>query len=277
MTRRIRPAQALTLVAFLSLCLSAPAAAQYGTVKSFQKLSDTQGGFYATLDGDDRFGVSTASLGDLDGDGVEDMAVGALGDDDGGTATGTLQAFVSNTAPVLDPLAPIAADEGDSVSVNGGYSDDDLMGGVDPATIHTVSIDWGDGTVENVTPVSAGVGSASFSGTHVYADDGSYEVRVTVTDNGTPNLDDFETITITVNEDNLDFGDAPDPTYPTLLASDGARHSYDPDTFLGFGVDLEPDGQPDGAAQGDDNNGDDDDEDGWSIIIVAAHCSSPML
>ena len=25
----------------------------------------------------------------------------------------------------------------------------------------------------------------------------------------------------------MDFGDAPDPRYPTLLASDGARHSYE--------------------------------------------------
>jgi len=48
-----------------------------GTVKSHQKISDTEGGFTGTLDNDDRFGWSAGSLGDLDGDGVGDLAVGA--------------------------------------------------------------------------------------------------------------------------------------------------------------------------------------------------------
>ena len=55
-----------------------------GTVKFHQKISDTQGGFTGTLDDNDRFGISVASLGDLDGDGVGDLAVGAHYDDDGG-------------------------------------------------------------------------------------------------------------------------------------------------------------------------------------------------
>ncbi len=55
-----------------------------GTVKSHQKISDTEGGFTGTLDDDDSFGSSVASLGDLDGDGVGDLAVGAASDDDGG-------------------------------------------------------------------------------------------------------------------------------------------------------------------------------------------------
>ena len=48
-----------------------------GTVKSHQKISDTEGGFTGTLDNEDHFGNSVASLGDLDGDGVGDLAVGA--------------------------------------------------------------------------------------------------------------------------------------------------------------------------------------------------------
>ena len=62
----------------------------------------------------------------------------------------------------------------------------------------------------------------------------------------------------------MDFGDAPDPAYPTLLANDGARHIMDPDIFLGSAIDVEPDGQPDAGAQGDDNNASDD-EDGVTI------------
>jgi len=52
----------------------------------------------------------------------------------------------------------------------------------------------------------------------------------------------------------LDFGDAPDPTYQTLVANDGARHVISSLIFLGNGVDAEPDGQPEPAAMGDDMN-----------------------
>jgi hypothetical protein len=69
----------------------------------------------------------------------------------------------------------------------------------------------------------------------------------------------------------LDFGDAPDPCYPTLLASDGARHiiggPYFCDPAGGDAPDPEPDGQPDAAATGDDNNADDD-EDGVRFPVL---------
>lgn len=59
----------------------------------------------------------------------------------------------------------------------------------------------------------------------------------------------------------LDFGDAPDPTYPTLLASNGARHLVSPtgNPTLGALVDTEANGQPNAALSGDDGNGDDED------------------
>jgi uncharacterized repeat protein (TIGR01451 family) len=63
----------------------------------------------------------------------------------------------------------------------------------------------------------------------------------------------------------LDFGDAPDPTYPTLLASNGARHAVLPVTnpTLGPLVDTEPDGQAGVDLSGDDATGaNGDDEDG---------------
>ena len=52
----------------------------------------------------------------------------------------------------------------------------------------------------------------------------------------------------------LDLGDAPDPSYPTLLASTGASHVLGSDVYLGDCVDAEPDGQPTSAATGDDAN-----------------------
>ena len=69
--------------------------------------------------------------------------------------------------------------------------------------------------------------------------------------------------------DVFDFGDAPDPSYPTLLVNNGARHLVDGITYLGACVDTEPDGQPVPPGLGDDNNGLDD-EDGvtfnWPLV-----------
>lgn len=50
----------------------------------------------------------------------------------------------------------------------------------------------------------------------------------------------------------LDFGDAPDPSYPTLLANNGARHMIVPGIYMGALIDAEPDGQPNPNATGDD-------------------------
>ena len=61
-----------------------------GTVRTFQKVSDTEGDFTGSLDRNDRFGSSVASSGDLDGDGIIDLVVGAPYDDDGGPDRGAL-------------------------------------------------------------------------------------------------------------------------------------------------------------------------------------------
>lgn len=60
----------------------------------------------------------------------------------------------------------------------------------------------------------------------------------------------------------FDFGDAPDPTFPTLLASNGAHHVIVDGVRLGAVIDAEADGQPTAGHNGDDNNGTPDDEDG---------------
>ena len=68
---------------------------------------------------------------------------------------------------------------------------------------------------------------------------------------------------VEVNLQVLDFGDAPDPTYPTLLANDGARHLIPaaPIYYLGATApDLDSDGQPTAAVDGDDLNGGDDED-----------------
>jgi len=49
-----------------------------------------------------------------------------------------------------------------------------------------------------------------------------------------------------------DFGDAPDPSYPTLLVNAGARHVLGSGVYLGSCVDAEVDGQPSASSTADD-------------------------
>jgi uncharacterized repeat protein (TIGR01451 family) len=51
----------------------------------------------------------------------------------------------------------------------------------------------------------------------------------------------------------LDFGDAPDPSYPSLFASDGARHVLGGGVYLGACVDAELDALAGAGATGDDS------------------------
>lgn len=62
-----------------------------------------------------------------------------------------------------------------------------------------------------------------------------------------------------------DYGDAPDPGYPTLSINNGAAHLYDSRYYLGARWDAEPDGQPTAGADGDDNVNLDD-EDGLTLL-----------
>jgi hypothetical protein len=75
-------------------------------------------------------------------------------------------------------------------------------------------------------------------------------------------------VTIAEPELPLDFGDAPDPSYPTLLRNNGARHRIVQGVHLGQRVDAEPDGQPNANATGDDNSpaGAPSDEDGVTFL-----------
>ncbi len=95
-------------------------------------------------------------------------------------------------------------------------------------------------------------GSISFNGLVMNGEVEDYKVNITPSSPG-----------------NIDFGDAPDPSYPTLLVNNGARHTIVTGIFLGSKVDAEPDGQPGVNANCDDNDclysSSGDDEDG--VII----------
>ena len=123
-----------------------------GTVKSHQKISGTQGGFTGTLDDEDLFGISVASLGDLDGDGIGDLAVGAIGDEDGGRFHGAVWVLFldgvgacpwdldgTGNVGILDLLTLLAAWGSDP----GGPPDFDGDGTVGILDLLTLLANWG--------------------------------------------------------------------------------------------------------------------------------------
>ncbi|MCP4958646.1 MAG: hypothetical protein GY925_05175, partial [Actinomycetia bacterium] len=95
-----------------------------GKVASEQKISDTAGGLAAVLD-DDRFGASTASIGDLDGDGIVDIAVGAYADDDGGINRGAVYVLFLNADGTVKAEQKISSTTG---GLTGPLDDSDELG-----------------------------------------------------------------------------------------------------------------------------------------------------
>ena len=96
-----------------------------GTVLAHQKISATQGGFTGVLDGRDRFGVSSASLGDLNNDDVVDLAVGAFWDDDGGESNGAVWVLFLNPDGTVFDHQKISETEG---GFTGELDDGDRFG-----------------------------------------------------------------------------------------------------------------------------------------------------
>jgi len=88
-----------------------------GTVKSHQKISDTEGGFNGILDNEDFFGSSVSKIGDLDGDNVTDLVVGAYFDDDDGLDVGAVWILFLNSNGTVKSYQKISATEGGFIGV----------------------------------------------------------------------------------------------------------------------------------------------------------------
>ncbi|MBI5218770.1 MAG: S8 family serine peptidase [Bacteroidia bacterium] len=96
-----------------------------GTVKSYQKISNTQGNFTAPLYNAEYFGVSVKSLGDIDGDGMPDIIAGATGDDDGGADRGAAWILCLNINGTVKTYQKISNTQG---SFTGVLDNSDQMG-----------------------------------------------------------------------------------------------------------------------------------------------------
>ncbi len=78
---------------------------------------------------------------------------------------------------------------------------------------------------------------------------------------GHPDQGESMDLAFVIGDDTVeDWGDAPDPTYPTLMEHNGASHTVVPGLFMGTTVDADPNGLPDAAALGDDNDCADDED-----------------
>lgn len=96
-----------------------------GTVKGYQKISNTVGDFAGFLDDGDNFGFAVTSVDDIDGDYVDDIVVGAPGDDDGGTDRGAVWILFMNANGTVKSHRKISDTDG---NFSGILDNDDNFG-----------------------------------------------------------------------------------------------------------------------------------------------------
>jgi hypothetical protein len=208
-----------------------------------------------------------------------DMFIDSVGSWDGfGTAgVNDVQAgvdFLNSSIPNL-AIAAVSASKAEGNSGNTAF--DFTVTRTGPNDVAT-TVDFAvTGSGAN-TAAAADFGGALPSGSVSFAaGETSKAVTINVSGDSTVEPDEGFTVTISVpgggavinvptatgtiqNDDQeFDFGDAPDPAFPTLLVSDGARHSLS-GPFLGASRDADANGQPDSNATGDDLDGNDDDD-----------------
>ncbi|MCG8454849.1 MAG: GEVED domain-containing protein, partial [Holophagales bacterium] len=219
--------------------------------------------------GSSEVGTVTATASDDEGNSVQD--------------SGSAAVTVTNVAPVLSVTK--AADPSTLQEPGGGVTFtarvSNLGVSTDPLTLQSLVDDiHGDlngqgscGVPQTVAPGSFYECSFTATVTGVAGDSETDTVTATVQDDeGTP-ASGSDTATVWI--EGTDYGDAPDPGYPTLRVSDGARHVLGSGLALGLLVDSDPDGQPDPSALGDDLDGIDD-EDGLSFSALRAGSSGTV-
>ncbi len=150
--------------------------------------------------------VSSVSIADPNANTPHDVSVPAVPVPLTDTATLTVTVTGSNDDPVVDAGGDQSVNEGATVNLDPATFTD-----VDTNDTHTATIDWGDGSLLDTGVVEPTLHTVS--GSHVYADDGTYTATVCV-DDGTASVCD--TFSVTVN--NVD----PSVTVSDRTTSEGA-------------------------------------------------------
>lgn len=128
------------------------------------------------LDDDGQFDDATGNVVtfggvDRDGDSTQVIHVKVM-DDDGGENTATATIEIKNTAPMVQAGDDVGQQVKDAVNVAATFIE------LSPTDTHVAQIDWGDGTVEDVSLTHNG----KVSGSHLYTSLGNFAVNVCVTD-----------------------------------------------------------------------------------------------
>ena len=195
--------------------------------------------------GDQRFrGCSFAD------DGVKSVRARIL-DKDGDFTEYTTAVTVTNDLPEVTPAADQSADEGETSSISLG-SFTDAGANDDP---WSVDVDWGDGSTHSA--FGTATRGALDARSHEYADDGTYTVKVKVTDKdgGSDTASFVATVKNVAPTVKLDTGNA-------LSLDEGQTRTYtyaisDPgaDTVSAIDTSCGADGQKVGSATHDDTSG----------------------
>jgi hypothetical protein len=120
------------------------------------------------------------------------------------TPTPTATPTPTNQPPVVDPISNATINEGATYSASGSFTDTD-------STSWTATVDYGD----NSGTQSLILSGTNFSLSHVYQDNGTYTVTISVTDN--QGATGTGTATITVNNVAPTVGTITAPSSPVLV------------------------------------------------------------
>ncbi|HEV2378139.1 MAG TPA: hypothetical protein VGS19_38990 [Streptosporangiaceae bacterium] len=155
---------------------------------------------------DNTFTVADANHGTVDftGSGLQPGASTYFGLE-GNVTPGSLE------FPLAAQGVAVSATEGMSFSGNvATFTDSDASDPADSASNDSATIDWGDGNTSTGTVSQTGPGQFSVSGTHTYADEGSYNVNVSISDPDDPGGPATATSAATVADAPLSATGSPD-------------------------------------------------------------------
>lgn len=200
---------------------------------------------------------------------VFDVSIGTLEADGRNVTLGTSArtgTILNNDNATVTLTGGIAQNEGNSGGTNFVFTaelDNPVQGGFTLAY-----------TTNDDIATTADSDYADNDGTLTFADNSTTPQNITVQVNGDHKVEADETFTValgtfggtsliaslstssspktgTIENDEVDWGDAPDPLYPTLSASTGASHKTQLGVHLGAAIDGEDNGQPTANADGD--------------------------